>query len=327
MPLVTIAIPTYDRLAYLKEAVDSALAQTYPHIEVVISDDGHQPDIAAFGRSLARTNTRVRYQRNPRTLGLAGNWNAAVALARGEYVIIIGDDDRLLPHFVERLLEIAGGADVVFSNQYLIDATGARLEAESVELTRRFGRYHLPAGPVLRPGPVVWSNSVPMSAALVRTAAVRRLGFKEDLNTPEIEMFTRLVAEGAHFAFCPEYLAEYRTHSGSMTVVGHKTERLVPYLEVIPVDDETEPYKRQYIEPLLIDAVGRTLAAGKTMEARRLYDSCYYPPWFRLHLKVLVQRTCLALPGKLGIWSYRGLRAASQRFTRTFRHYSVVQFD
>ena len=104
--LVTIAIPTFNRLDYLKEAVASALAQTYERIEVLIGDDGTTEAIREWCQSLASREARVRYQRNEKNLGLAGNWNALVDAARGRFLVIIGDDDRLLPDFVEKLVSI-----------------------------------------------------------------------------------------------------------------------------------------------------------------------------------------------------------------------------
>ena len=75
-PLVSIAIPTYDRLQYLKEAVASALSQTYERVEVIIGDDGPTNSIRAWCETVAMRDARVRYRRNARNLGLAGNWNA-----------------------------------------------------------------------------------------------------------------------------------------------------------------------------------------------------------------------------------------------------------
>ena len=164
-PLVTIAVPTVGRLDYLKEAVGSALAQEYAHVDVLVGDDAGPPELRAWCEGVAARDARLRYQRNARRLGLAGNWNALAREARGEYVAIIGDDDRLLPNFVGQLLEAALSApgrpaDVAFANHYLIDARGARLADESAELTRRYGRDLLPAGQLSDAARAVWRNSV-----------------------------------------------------------------------------------------------------------------------------------------------------------------------
>lgn len=314
-PLVTVAVPTLSRLHYLKEAVASALAQDYPHVEVLIGDDGGDEELGAWCRALAAREPRVRYQRNPRRLGLAGNWNALADAARGQLINIIGDDDRLLPGFVGTLAAALGpDAAVAFSNHYVIDGEGARLASESLRLTRRYGRDSLPAGPVSNAAEVVWRNSVPMSAALLRTGDVRRLRFKEDLNTPEIELFVRLAEEGARFVFVPEYLAEYRSHPQSATSAGLMSERLAERLLQIPVSPEAEGYKRRFMAPLLVSAVGRCLQQGRRGAARAFLGSEYYPRPLRrgaggvsakAAATFLVQGACAALPARVGCPVYR----------------------
>jgi len=282
-PLVSIAIPTVNRLDYLKEAVASALAQTYEHIEVLIGDDGPTKEIEEWTRGISELDSRVRYQRNKRRLGLAGNWNALANTARGEFLIIIGDDDRLLPEFVETLSEIIpSSGQVAFSNHYLIDSKGMRLETESTQMTSRYHRDNLSAGEIKNPAVCVWQNSVPMSAAMVRTEVVKRLRFKEDLNTPEIEFFALLAEEGGRFFFTPEYLAEYRVHDKSATVAGLRGETLVKYLAPIAVAADVEPYKREFMTSLLVNTVTRCLQQGNRKLARQFLSHEYYPG---LHLK------------------------------------------
>src|SRR5207237_8911813 len=122
------AVPTFDRFDYLQAAVASALAQTYEQIEVLIGDDGTSEQIKAWSEQLAERDVRVRYRRNPHNLGLAGNWNALADAARGALLVILGDDDRLLPEFVARLVEIIEPcAQVAFANHYFIDSRGTRL--------------------------------------------------------------------------------------------------------------------------------------------------------------------------------------------------------
>jgi glycosyltransferase involved in cell wall biosynthesis len=316
LPLVTVAVPTVGRLDYLKEAVGSALAQAYPRVEVLVGDDGAHGELRAWCEAQAARDARLRYQRNARRLGLAGNWNALADAARGEFITIIGDDDRLLPDFVGKLTEAARApdgrpaCDVAFANHYLIDAGGARLAAESVECTRQYGRDLLPAGELADAARAVWRNSVPMSAALVRASVLRRLRFKEDLNTPELELFARLAEEGARFVFVPEYLAEYRTHARSATAAGLRSERLAERLLDIEVAPRAEPYKREFMSGLLVNAVSRCLEQGDRERARRLLRSGYYPAahrggGLRLRASVCVQGVCAALPAPLGRRAYQ----------------------
>ena len=312
-PLVTIAVPTLNRLHYLKEAVASALAQDYPNVEVLVGDDGGTEATRSWCEKMAVEEPRFRYQRNPRRLGLAGNWNAVADSARGEFVNIIGDDDRLLPNFVGTLVEAAGQSfQVAFSNHYIINERGKRLPAESERCTRQYGRHLIPAGELKNAGAAVWGNSVPMSASLLRTEDVRRLRFKEELNTPEIELFVRMTEEGARFVFVPEYLAEYRSHAESATSAGLRSERLAERLLEIPVAPEIEKYKRQFMGPLMVNAVSRCLQQGQRDAARRFLGNEYYPRGGGASLKVgvssLVQEVCATLPAQVGCPLYRFVR-------------------
>jgi len=106
-PLVTIAIPAY-KGRYLKQAIDSALAQTCRNIELMIVDDrspDHLADIIA-----GYDDTRIRYFVNERNIGSrdpAANWNKCLEYARGEFFALLCDDDLYEPSFVEELLALA----------------------------------------------------------------------------------------------------------------------------------------------------------------------------------------------------------------------------
>ncbi|HEX6183923.1 MAG TPA: glycosyltransferase family 2 protein [Pyrinomonadaceae bacterium] len=327
--LVTIAIPTLERLHYLKEAVASARAQEHTRVEILIGDDGRDESLREWCLSQAVQDARVRYLRHERRLGLAGNWNALADAARGEYLVIIGDDDRLLRNFVSTLLgaaeDDAARASVVFANHYLIDERGRRLEAESAECSHAYARDVLPAGPVADAASVVWRNSVPICASLMRTEDVRRLRFKEDLNTPEIEFFIRLAAEGRGFNFVPEYLSEYRTHPESATAAGLRSERLAPYLMRLPAPAGAEGHKRRFMAPLLADAVSRSLQQGDRETARGFLRSDYYPRprlagsggvMLKDLLRGGIQSACAWLPASIGCPAYRALRRVRARVLR-----------
>lgn len=302
-PLVTIAIPTYKRLAYLQEAVASARAQTYTPIEILISDDGPGPEIGAWVKTVTNEDARIRYQKTPRNLGLTGNWNFIADAARGEWILFIGDDDRLLPECVEKLAElIQPEVSVVFSNHYLIDAEGQRLPAETEKNTRYYERHHLPAGRLTRVEDWVWRNAIPLCSALIRTADARRIRFKEDLNTPELVFLLPLAQERAGFVFRPDYLMEYRTHPQSATSSGLWGERLADYLLPWAASSETEPEKQRFLATLLPGAVTRCLLLGEAARARRYLES----PYFTRHTSVTrFQRFCAVLPGNLGCPLFR----------------------
>jgi glycosyltransferase involved in cell wall biosynthesis len=297
-PLVTIAIPTYERLNYLKEAVASALSQSYENIEVLIGDDGSNGLLCAWCKEQVREHPQIRYQRNSRNLGLAANWNALADAARGEFIVIIGDDDRLLPEFVSKAIgAILPDGAVAFSNHFIIDHEGTPLNEQSQLFSKEYGRDDLRSGRLMDAEMCAWRHAIPISASLIRTAAVRQFRFKEDLNNPEVEFFIRLARSGGKFSFLADYLAEYRIHSQSATAsLGLTSEHLVKYLIGIPVRPEIETLKIQYLEKEIVNAVNQSLLAGESANARKLLASEYYPNAERRRLRGVVQSVCAYLP-------------------------------
>ena len=336
-PLVSIVIPTFDRPEYLKQAVVSALDQTYPNIEVRVANNG-TTDVTLGWEQELLSDPRFSYRRNPRNLGMCGNFNALADAAEGEFMVAIGDDDRLLPNFVSRLMEeMRPEVSLVFCNHYLIDGEGRRLESESREQTHRYRRDSLRPGVLESAQIAAWQQSIAISATLMRTADMRRLRFREDLNTPDAEYFIRLAQEGGSFAFVPDYLVEYRVHHGTSTSGGLCTERLVEYLMPVEVLPKVESYKKRLFGPLLMNAVSRCLRNGEWERARKLLHSTYYPRHATLDsegsengargflakskrwaeetehvMKSGFQHLCASLPGAIGRPAYRAVRAAKE---------------
>ena len=67
-PLVTLLLPTLNRTTYLREALDSVLAQDYPNLDILISDNGSSNETPEFVRSIVNGDPRVRFRRNDLTV-------------------------------------------------------------------------------------------------------------------------------------------------------------------------------------------------------------------------------------------------------------------
>jgi glycosyltransferase involved in cell wall biosynthesis len=127
-PLVTIGLSTYNRVAStLPEALQSALEQTYPHVEVIVCDNASGDGTEGFMRS--QHDERLRYHRHPTNIGANANFNACLNFARGEYFLLLHDDDVLDPTFVERAMNSLDGGEpgVLLSGVRLIRADGQML--------------------------------------------------------------------------------------------------------------------------------------------------------------------------------------------------------
>jgi glycosyltransferase involved in cell wall biosynthesis len=123
-PLVSILIPAYNE-RFFAQALESALSQTYPTIEVLVCDDSPGGEI---GQAVERAAShRVRYVRNLARLGFAANFTQCFALARGELIKFLNDDDRLRPNCVESLARVLAANPAVrlaTSRRCVIDAEG-----------------------------------------------------------------------------------------------------------------------------------------------------------------------------------------------------------
>lgn len=109
-PHVTIAIPTFRRADLLRRALASALGQRgVAGVEVLVLENPDEND-PSRGPSAAEqfcaevADARLRYVRNERNLGMVGNWNRCLELARGRWVVILHDDDWLNPQFLRLTL-------------------------------------------------------------------------------------------------------------------------------------------------------------------------------------------------------------------------------
>ena len=102
---VSIIIPVYNHVAYLRQCIDSALAQTYPHTEVVIIDD-HSPDpqVQPLLQSYAQ-HPRVQLLRNPHNQGIAEAQNTAIVASTGDAIAFLDCDDLLAPEAIATCLQ------------------------------------------------------------------------------------------------------------------------------------------------------------------------------------------------------------------------------
>lgn len=105
-PLVSVVVPTFGRPEFLREAVESVLGQTYSHLELLVIDDCSPQPVALDDVR----DDRLRVVRHPRNLGPGAARNTGLAHARGEFVVFLDDDDRLLPDRVERGVAEIGDA-------------------------------------------------------------------------------------------------------------------------------------------------------------------------------------------------------------------------
>jgi len=126
-PLVSIGVPVYNGAKYVRESLESIASQTYPNIEVVVSDNASTdatPDICA---EFAARDRRFRHVRLPENIGGVPNHNHVFSLTRGKYFMWAAHDDLIAPSYVTRCvecLEVDPGAVLAYARMTIIDASG-----------------------------------------------------------------------------------------------------------------------------------------------------------------------------------------------------------
>ena len=105
LPLVSVGIPTYNRLSTLRRAVESVLAQTYVNIELVISDNASSDGTLEYCTELSNKFKHVIYVRQPINKGAFFNFNATLDISHGTYFMWLGDDDWLSAEHIEECVE------------------------------------------------------------------------------------------------------------------------------------------------------------------------------------------------------------------------------
>jgi glycosyltransferase involved in cell wall biosynthesis len=103
-PLVTIAIPTFNRASWLGECIGAALAQSYQNFEVLVSDNASTDETPVVLGQIS--DPRLRVVRQEENIGLIRNWNACLAEATGDYIVFVSDDDLVAPFLLERCVTL-----------------------------------------------------------------------------------------------------------------------------------------------------------------------------------------------------------------------------
>jgi glycosyltransferase involved in cell wall biosynthesis len=304
--LVTIGIPTYNRLAYLKEAVASALAQTYQNIEIVIGQNPHNDanitnEILAWCETASQENPCIKHFLHSSNKGAANNFNSIADAASGKYLCFIGDDDRLIPTAVEHMMDaVSDGINLVFANHYLMDQNGRRMVVESEKCNATFQRNRLSGGEV-DATLTAWRRSPSTESSMILTEDFRRIRFRETVGSHDTEFYINLAQDGARFVFLPDYVSEVRIHPKRATTSGLRNEDLIDHLQAIPVPEAVEPEKARLLGIFLHRAVSYYIFKGNFNEVRKLVRNPYFDG---RSTKGKIQRTCAKMPTAMAYLVY-----------------------
>ncbi len=141
-PLVSICIPTYNGSEFIAEAMNSAISQTFPNLEIVISDDASKDDTINLIESFKKKTEIPIYIHHHQPSGIGANWNHSVKKANGEYIKFLFQDDVLMPTCIERMFDLIGSNEnvgLVYCKREIICKTNDKF---NVRWLKRFGLLH-----------------------------------------------------------------------------------------------------------------------------------------------------------------------------------------
>lgn len=304
-PVVSVVIPSYNHARFLEQAIESVLAQDYPHLELIVIDDGSTDGSVEV---LRKYTGRFHWERQENQ-GQAAAVNRGWRMARGELLGYLSADDFLLPHAVRASADrLARNLETVvcYCDFNLVDPEGRhirRVQAPDFDYRRMVTQGVCP------PGPGAFFRRAAFEKAGPWDGAFRQYG--------DYDFWLRLGLLG-RFERIPEVLASYRVHEGSQSfsqAAGRPTDEAVRIVEKLFADPRVPPALRaarsQALSSAYLQAARLEVRRGEYRLGLRAAGRAFtlYPrnafAWrtFRLAANALLNRFAHRL-----LWALRGVR-------------------
>ena len=303
-PLVSICIPAWERPDFLAASIESCLAQTYPDVEIVVTDDSRTDSV---GRLVERyqNHTNVRYLWNPERLGQARNVNRLFEVARGDRLVILHDDDTLLPNAVE-LLDGAWRQDpatlIAYGKQLVLTHNGEPLPTNARKYDE-FLRRLAAGGPQTRNN--LWyalAGHFPSNGFMTLTRAARRIRYRD---APEVgdacdlDFNIRLAQQPGTIAFVNDFVSTYRITDVSVSTESDTVQQAFFILESLDLTGELKTHRDGLLRAQLIRTVRSEIVRGRYAVALRLMRQYGMSPRLALAPGSLGNLLLLCLPAPL----------------------------
>ncbi len=214
MDKITIAIPTYDRDDYLRQAIASILSETEIDLEVLVVDTASPVNVKEIVDSF--NDPRLKYFYHPENLGMIGAANKCLELCQTELLMVFPDDDRLIKGGLKKLY-----AKIV-NNTSVAAAIGSVLAInEAGQVTEKIAVSEVDQlldGATFYKQYLTGKIKVQPAAVLLRKTALDRAGHYDELvhYCPDMDLWLRIALQGK-IALVAEEVGEYRIHGGTAT--------------------------------------------------------------------------------------------------------------
>jgi glycosyltransferase involved in cell wall biosynthesis len=252
-PTVSVVIPVFNGASTVSRAIESALSQTVPPLEVIVVDDGSQDDSATVAN---RFPVKFASQANA---GPAAARNHGARISQGQWLAFLDADDAWLPHKTERQLPLTDDPFIGVIHCY-------------VQRDYRFGN----PPEVVSFDRLWWRNCVATSSTLVRRSAFEELsGFDMDpaiISVEDYNLWLRMAARGWRIVTVPELLCKYTPTSGSLTRhLNRFAQAELANLKKITCELHIPPKKATKKRIRILEEYGRQLLNDRDLQTARVY--------------------------------------------------------
>jgi glycosyltransferase involved in cell wall biosynthesis len=248
-PRVSVCIPTYNRAAYLRETIESVLAQTFVDFRLVVSDNASTDETPAVVAGF--DDPRIVYSRLEENIGLVPNHERCLELADTEFVAVLPDDDTLRPDMLESAVAVLDEhprVGLVHSAFDLVDADG-RTVGTNVDWTALATAEDVyEAGRDYIRNAVATSIRVHVSTAVFRTAALPELRFDPRDHPPvDLALMLRIALEWDVY-FVARPLAAIRLHRESFSASNGGTYTDTGFIEDPDYIEKVKEIKLRFLD-------------------------------------------------------------------------------
>jgi glycosyltransferase involved in cell wall biosynthesis len=262
--LVSIHILAYNQENFIREAVESALAQDYRNIEIVVADDASTDATPQVLAEYQRRDQRVIPVLGDTNLGITGNSNRGLAACSGDLIAFLGGDDVMLPGKISAQV------------QWFADNPEGVLCGHQVEVFYEDGSPSHPlikhmrsgrgAGAFIRDGPYG------ALSIMVRRDRIPHYGFDQRLPTvSDQKLWVDVIREDGLYGYVPGTLSRYRRHPDNVTADPERNlDQVEHYLDLVAEQYPSFRDAVRYAKPrrLFYDVGVAMLASGRKKEAR-----------------------------------------------------------
>lgn len=238
LPKVSIIIPTYNRANYLPQAIESALSQDYPNLEVVVSDNCSTDETPEIVKKYMN-DEKFRYFRNKENIGMVRNWRKAVfEYSTGDWFLILSDDDYFIDNkYISKAMGLAKKDEkivLIYANGYILNEETKEMQELKLPFSEiEDGKKIFLSREKIKPQDFILCNVI-----FNKELAVKLNAFSNPYNICcDSELFLKMCLLGK-VGIIKNYVSIYRRHSNNYILNVYKNNNL----SIACLDYVIEPY-------------------------------------------------------------------------------------